>query len=158
MCVMQQAIEECGHRGGVPEELAPIIHRPIRRQQRRRPFVTAHDQLEEIFGGRVRELTHAEVIDDQQRHGRQFREIVLPRARQRRFREFLEQRVGLTVDDALALQNGGTANRLCQVALAGAGRAEEEDVLALGDEARRGELVDERAVHFLVEIKIKGVE
>ena len=44
------------------------------------------------------------------------------------------------------------------MALAGARRTEEEDVLALGDETCRGELVDERAIHLLVEIKIKGVE
>jgi hypothetical protein len=41
---------------------------------------------------------------------------------------------------------------------AGAGRTEEEDVLALGNEACGGELVDERAIHLLVEIEIKGVE
>ena len=122
MRVMQQAIEERGDGGGVSEELAPIIDRTVRRQQRRRPFVAAHDQLEEVFGRRVRQLAHAEVIDDQQWHGRQFRDIVLARARERRFREFLEQRVGLAIDDAVALQNGGTANRLGQVALAGARR------------------------------------
>src|SRR5688500_9718384 len=44
------------------------------------------------------------------------------------------------------------------MALAGAGWTEEEDVLVLGDEACRGELVDERAIHLLVEIKVKGVE
>jgi len=44
------------------------------------------------------------------------------------------------------------------MALAGAGRAEEKDVLALGDETCGGEFVDERAIHLLVEIKIKGVE
>jgi hypothetical protein len=27
--VMQQAIEECGHGGGVAEQLAPIIDRPV---------------------------------------------------------------------------------------------------------------------------------
>ena len=73
-----------------PRSLPPIIHGTIRRQRRRRPFVAAHDQLEEIFGGRVRQLAHAEVIDDQQRHGGQFREIVLARAGERRLREFLE--------------------------------------------------------------------
>ena len=52
----------------------------------------------------------------------------------------------------------GQFEQLCQVAFAGAGRAEEKDVLALGDEARGGELVDERAIHLLVEIEIKGVE
>ena len=44
------------------------------------------------------------------------------------------------------------------MALAGAGRTEEERVFALGDEARGGELVDQRAIHLLVEIEIEGVE
>jgi hypothetical protein len=65
MRVMQQAIEERGDGGRVSEEFAPIIHRTVRRQQRRCAFIAAHDQLEEIFGRRVRELAHAEVIDDQ---------------------------------------------------------------------------------------------
>jgi len=39
-----------------------------------------HDQLEEIFGGGVRELPHAEVVDDQERHHRELREVGLPRA------------------------------------------------------------------------------
>ena len=38
------------------------------------------------------------------------------------------------------------------------GGPEEEDVLALQDEAGGGQVVDERAVHLLVEIEIKGVE
>jgi hypothetical protein len=44
------------------------------------------------------------------------------------------------------------------VTLACPGWPEEEDVLALGDEARGGELVDKRPIHLLVEIKVKGVE
>jgi hypothetical protein len=44
------------------------------------------------------------------------------------------------------------------MALAGARRTEEKDVLALGDEAGGGKLVDDRAIHLLVEIEIKGVE
>ena len=44
------------------------------------------------------------------------------------------------------------------MALAGAWRAEEERVLALADEAGGGQLVDERAVHLLVEGEIEAVE
>jgi hypothetical protein len=73
MRVMQQAIEECGDGCGISEKLAPIIDRAIRCQQRRGPFVAAHDQLEEVFGGGVRRLAHPDVIDDQQWHRRQFR-------------------------------------------------------------------------------------
>jgi hypothetical protein len=40
----------------------------------------------------------------------------------------------------------------------GSGRAEEDDVLVLGDEAAGGELEDEAAVHLLVEGEVEGVD
>ena len=43
----------------------------------------------------------------------------------------------LAVEDAIALLDGRAADRLGEMALAGAGRAEEEHVLALQDEAAR---------------------
>ena len=97
----------------------------------RRALVAAHDQLEQILGGGVRQLAHAEVVDDEQRDGRELGEVVLARAVERRVGELLEQRVRLAVEDAIALLDGGAADGLGQVALAGAGRAEEERVLAL---------------------------
>jgi hypothetical protein len=72
--------------------------------------------------------------------------------------QFLEQHVRLAVQDAVALLDGGVSDRLRDVALAGAGRPEEERVLVLHDEAGGGELEDERAVHLLVEIEVEGVE
>jgi hypothetical protein len=109
---MQQPVEECRDCGRVAEELPPIIDGTIRGEERRRAFVTAHDQLEEVFGSRVRELAHTEVIDDQQRHGRQLREVVFARAGERRLGEFFEQRMRLTIDHAIALQDRRTADRL----------------------------------------------
>jgi hypothetical protein len=41
------------------------------------------------------------------------------------------------------------------MAFASAGRAEEEHVLSLADEARGGELVNERTIHLLVEVKVE---
>jgi len=106
----------------------------------------------------VRQLAHAEVVDDQQRHRRKLGEVVLAGAGKRGLGEFFEERVRFTIDDAVALENGSAAERLGQVALASAGRSEEEDVFTLRDEAGRGEFVDECAIHLLVEIKVKGVE
>jgi hypothetical protein len=40
----------------------------------------------------------------------------------------------------------------------GIGRAEEEDVLAAGDEVAGGELEDDAPVHLLVEVHVEGVE
>jgi hypothetical protein len=69
-----------------------------------------------------------------------------------------EQGVRLPIDDTIALQNGGTPDRLGQMTLARTWRSKKQHVLALGDEARRGQLVDERAIHLLVEIKVKSVQ
>ncbi len=52
--VMEQAVEQRGDGGGVAEELSPVVDRPVRGEQRRRPLVAAHDQLEQVFGGGVR--------------------------------------------------------------------------------------------------------
>ena len=83
---------------------------------------------------------------------------MLARAGERGLGEFFEQCMRLAIHHAVALQDGGAPDRVREVTLAGAGRPEEEDVVALGDEARGGELVDERPIHLLVEIKVKGVE
>jgi hypothetical protein len=64
----------------------------------------------------------------------------------------------LEVDDAAALLDRGLADRLGEMALAGAGRSEEERVFMLGDEARGGEVEDERTVQLPIEIEIEGVE
>ena len=44
------------------------------------------------------------------------------------------------------------------MALAGAGWAEEEGIGVLGGPAGGGQLVDEGAVHLLVEVEVKGIE
>ena len=44
------------------------------------------------------------------------------------------------------------------MALAGAGRAEEEGIGVLGGPAGGGQLEDEGAVHLLVEVEVKGIE
>ena len=106
----------------------------------------------------MRELPHAEVVDDQERDGDELHQILLACAGERRVDEFFEQRVGLAIDHAVALLNRRAADRLREVALASAGRAEKQYVLSLCDEAGGGELIDERAIHLFVEIEIKGVE
>ena len=83
---------------------------------------------------------------------------VLARAVERGVGEFLEERVGFAIEDAIALLDHRAADGLGQMTLARAGWAEKERVLALRDEAAGGELVDQRAVHLLVEIEIEGIE
>ena len=44
--VMEEAIEHGGDGGVVAEELAPVFDGPIRRDERARAFIAAHDELE----------------------------------------------------------------------------------------------------------------
>ena len=106
----------------------------------------------------MRQLAHAQVVDDEERDRGEIREVRLAGAVEGRLGDVLEERVGLTVDDAIALLDGGAADGLREVALARAGRPEEERVFALLDEARRGQIVDQCAVHLLIEIKVEAVE
>ena len=66
--------------------------------------------------------------------------------------------MGLAIDHPVALLNDRTADGLREMALAGPWWTEKERVLALPDESSGGELVDERAIDLLVEIKIEAVE
>jgi hypothetical protein len=65
---------------------------------------------------------------------------------------------GFTIHDAIALLNGGLANGLSEMTLAGAGRAEKQAVLMFGDEVGRGQVEDEAAVHLLVEVEVEVIE
>jgi hypothetical protein len=65
----------------------------------------------------VRKLPYAEIVNDRERDGRQLRQGRLPGAIDRSLRDFLEQRVGLAVDDTIALLDRGAADRLREMAL-----------------------------------------
>src|SRR5205809_7346200 len=77
---------------------------------------------------------------------------------ERRVGEFLEERVGFAIDDAIALLDHGAADGLGQMTFPRPWWAEKERVFPLRDEAAGRQLVDQRAVHLLVEIEIEGIE
>src|SRR5207244_8450579 len=109
----------------------------------------------QVLGRRVGELAHAEVVDDEERYGGEVGEVLLARAADRGVRNLLDQGVRLTIDDAVALLDGGASDGLGEMAFPGAGRAEEESVLALSSEARGGQVVREGAGHRLVEVELE---
>ena len=78
--------------GGVAEELAPVVDGPVRGEQRARALVAAHDELEEVLGGGGRELAHAEVVDDEERHGGELGHLLAARAVDAGLGELFEQR------------------------------------------------------------------
>src|SRR5437762_7873485 len=144
--VVEEAIEERADGGDVTEELAPVLDRPVRAEQRAHPLVAAHDQLEEILGRGGRELPHAQVVDDEEGDRGKLGHPLAAGAGERGLRELLEAAVRFAVQHAMALPDDGVAERWGEMTLARAGRAEEDDIVALGEEAARGELEDEVAV------------
>ena len=120
------------------------------------PLVASHDQLEQVLGRCVGQLAHAEVVDDEQGHAGQLGQVVLVGLGEGRLGELLEEGVGFAVDDAVALLDRGAADGLSQMTLARTGRADQQSVLALGDEAGGGELEDEGAVDLLVEGEVEA--
>ena len=89
----------------------------VRGEQRRGPLVAAHDQLEQVFGGGVRQLSHAEVVDDEQGHAGQLGQVGLAGVGEGGLGELLEEGVGLAIDDAVALLDGGASDGLGKVAM-----------------------------------------
>ena len=73
--VVEQAVEQRRDRGSVPEELSPVVDRSVRGEDRGGALVAAHDELEQVLGGSVRDLSHAEIVDDEQRHGGELFEV-----------------------------------------------------------------------------------
>jgi len=78
---------------------------------------------------------------------------------QLRLGKFLQQVMGLAVEDSMALLlDGRPSDGLSDVTLSRARRPQKEGVFLFVDEFRRGELMDELAIHFFVEIKIEIVK
>ena len=67
--------------------------------------------------------------------------------------------MGLPVENAVALGlDHSVADRLSQMALAGARGPEEERVFVAVDELTGCQLEDELSIHLSVEVKVKGIE
>ncbi len=77
---------------------------------------------------------------------------------ERGFGEIIEQGVGLAIEHAVSLLDGGLADGLCQVTLAGAGWAEKQGIFVARDEGAGGEVEDQAAIHLLVESEVEVVE
>ena len=69
MPVVQKTIQHGGDGGTIAEQLAPVFHRPIRRNQRASSFVASHDDFQQFLGGGQWQLAHSQVVDDEKRHG-----------------------------------------------------------------------------------------
>jgi hypothetical protein len=97
--VVEEPIEERGDGGGVAEQLAPILDGAVRGDEGRGAFVAAHHDLQEVLGRGRWEFAHAEVVEDEERDGREMREGGLAGAG--------ELSIGKLVDEGCGLRGKG---------------------------------------------------
>ena len=103
--VMEETIQHCRHGGRVAQQIAPVFDGTIRGQKSARAFVSPHHDLEQFLCRRWRELAHAQIVDNEQWHGRQEFHMLFARPVDRGVGDIVEQNVSFPVDDAKALLN-----------------------------------------------------
>ena len=111
-----------------------------------------------MLGGGRRQLAHAQIIDDEQGYGGQSVHVFSTGAVDGGFGNIVEQGVGFTIEDAMALQDGRHADGLGQMTLAGSGWTQKQRVFVSGDEGGGGEIEDEAAIHLLVEGEVEALK
>ena len=132
---MEQPVEQRGDGRGVAEELAPVLDGAVRSDQGRRFLIPAHHEFQEVLGGRLRELPHPEIVDDEQRDGRDVGDVLLAGAGGLGLGEVVEEGMRFAVEDAVALLDHREADGLGHVAFAAPGRAQKQRVRMLRDPA-----------------------
>ena len=73
-------------------------------------------------------------------------------------KEFIQERVRLTIEHAMTLLNNCLANRLCNVTLSGTRWTKEKHILPAIDKVAAGQLEEQTAIHLLVEAEVKVIE
>src|SRR5437764_10131466 len=103
-------------------------------------------------------LAHAQVIEDETRHGGQELHPLLAGVINGSFGQLFQQMMRLAVEDTVALLDGGLTDGLSQVAFAGARWTENEGILVANDEGAGGQIENQAAVHFGIEGEVKAVQ
>jgi hypothetical protein len=107
---MEKQVEHRGDSGSITEKLAPVVNRPVGRENRARPFVAAHDDFEQVLGGCRRKFSHSQVVDNEQRNRRQEFHLIFASLIDGGIGEFTDECVGFTIEHTIALLNGNLAD------------------------------------------------
>ena len=125
---------------------------------RRRALVAAADEHEHQVRGLRIERDVADLVDDQQRDALQPGELVVEAALALGVGEQRDPFGGGAERDAVAGEAGADPERDREVRLAGAGRAEQDDVLAAGEEVELAEVQDAVAADRGLEGEVELLE
>src|SRR2546428_670818 len=158
VAVMQESIEDGGGDDVVAEDLTPLRHALIRRDQHRRFLVAMAHELKEEMGALAFERHVAELVDDEQLRfaveEHPTREDALALA----VDEVGEERRRRGEEHGVAGLDDGAAEGDRQVRLADAGRPEEERILGAGDETAGRQLAHELGVDGGLKLEVEVLQ
>jgi hypothetical protein len=142
---VDEAVDHGGGHGVVAEDLAPAAELLVAGDDQRCAFVAGGDELEEQVGGLVLERDVADLVDDQQWVAAQPPQFVLQAAGGVVVGEAVDPLGCGGEQDPVSGLAGADRDSGGQVGLAGAGWAEEDDVLPAGDEVQGAQVRDQVA-------------
>lgn len=156
---MAQAVEGGGAEHAVGREgVAPFGKVQVAGQHRRCPLIALGDEIVEHFIlGRTQGF-QPEVVDDQQIHPRQRLQAPLVAADRQGVLQARQQLSLGHEQHVIALTRRGVAQRLSQVALAGAAGAGDQDRHLLLDETAGGQVCDLRPVEIGQTVEIEALQ
>ena len=118
--MVEKTIQHGGDGGTIAQQLAPVLHWPVRRNQGAGSLVASHDDFQQFLGGRERQFFHAEIVDDKQgNRGEQFH-VFFSFAIERGIGQFFKKDVGFAIDHTIALLDDGVTDGLGQVTFSAA--------------------------------------
>jgi hypothetical protein len=156
--VVEEPVEDGGGAWHVADELAPIFEWSVACHDGASGLVAPHDDLEEVFPAVLGELLHAHVIDDE--------EIGSEVAGERGvvvFDRFFVEEVADDIEDGSvehgsALLDGGVADGLGDVGLAGSWWSHEENVACVVEELAGGEFEEVSSWDAGVEVPVELID
>ena len=140
----QKAIENRRGRRDIAEEEAPILRRPIRRDERGRGFVATHEDLEEILGRTRAKLLHSEIFENEEVDAGELLDQIATRAGGIRFGEVGGEIERAAHECAPAGANRADSNGGRDVRFANAWWADQEHTAVRVDETCTGQFHDLR--------------
>jgi hypothetical protein len=158
LSVVEEAVEDsCGARD-IAEELAPIFEWSVACHDGASGLMPPHDDFEEIFAAVLGELLHAHIVDDQEVGSQVAGQggVIVTES-------FLVEKVTDDVEDGavergVALLDGGVADGLGEVGLAGTWWSDEEDVTGLAEELAGGQFEELPAGQCGVELPVELID
>jgi len=156
--VVEEPVEDGGGAWHVADELAPIFEWSVAGHDGASGLVSPHDDLEEVFAAVPGELLHAHVVDDEEIGSEVAGERVVVV-----FDRFFVEEVADDIEDGPVehgspLLDGGVADGLGDVGLAGSWWSHEENVSGVVEELAGGEFEELSTWDAGVEVPVELID